>query len=223
MQGFLNAAEVFLTQWSAAIWGVIGGGAGVWALIKFLPEKTVGHLFDARLERVKGEIRRDVDADLEGIRHELGRDATRRDLQFAEVYGRQLETLESIFAALSELQARTLAFTTPYEIGSMPTLEERAVQLGESYDLLVKTYYPRRIWLDEETQKQIEDYLLLVRTAVLERRRAERQPRGRDDDPMAHWDKSWNAANEQGEEMRKAIERRFREVLGVLDIHLEAR
>jgi len=210
----------FLSQWSSVLWGAIGGAGGMWALVKFLPETVVGHFLDARLEKVRGEIRRDVDAEIEGIRHELGREATQRDLQFTRVYDRQLRTLERLYAALSELQVQALAFTTKWEFTTAPTLEERAVQVGEAYDVFVKVYYPRRIWLDDDTQKQIEEYLAVVRSAVNERRLAARQrPEA---ETVDHWDKAWDAANGEGEKMRKGIEKRFREVLGVLDIHLVA-
>lgn len=179
-----------LLAWLGVAGGVAGGAAAFYTAIR------------ARsIERYRAKLK------TEGYEHEI---------RFARLHERRVEVVAELYRKLVESERAFAAWVSPLQEAGEPSKGEKGRVAAEAGNAFRSLFLENRIWLDEELCAQIADFdRHLFETSV---RFTTYSP----DDPLSRteyleaWKKAWDRVREDVPPLRELIERRFREMLGVV-------
>lgn len=185
--------------------GIFGIGA---AALAFLLRGLFNHILSRDLDKFKMELQASHDKEIERFRADLRAVAFERETRFARLHERRAEVVAELYRRLVNVESAYTSLTEDavYESGhpatSYPTQESQKATSEVTYDFF-KYFTENRIYFDEALCKNIDE-LIEKLDAIWETRIHE-----------FDYPKAWQITKDDIPPIRKKIEKRFREMLGV--------
>jgi predicted NBD/HSP70 family sugar kinase len=191
-----------------AILTQLGSTAIIVAALAFVTKKVVEHWLAQRLQSHKQTLDAAAHEAIERLRSELGV----AEAQRSRLLERQAVIVSGVFARLERLHEALDALAAPVrhsEAGAVP-LRDSAVQAFNSF---TKYYHERGIWLDEEICDQLNQLMILL-GGLLTKLNYNLQSDGSIAD-RRRWIESYDKLKEEVPKARTALDKQFRQILGV--------
>jgi hypothetical protein len=174
--------------------GVVGGLAGSAALVYTASRSKA-------IEGYKAALRK------QGFEHET---------RFARLHEKRVEVIAELYARLVRAEASVAAYVDPIEMSGGPTKDELAAKADEYHVEFIRFFSENRLWLDESLERQFEAFIEAIVKPGISFSVFRLHDRG-SVEYFKRWNEAWQAVSTDVPVLRKAIETRFREMLGVAE------
>jgi hypothetical protein len=155
---------------------------------------------------------------IEKYRAGLKSEGYEHEVRFARLHERRVDVVAEMYGRLVRAEEAITAYVHPLELAGGPSKDELSVPAQESYDAFVSHFKENRIWFDRDLEAQVDDYMARLHQAgisfTLYRRH---EGRRLEESYFEKWGEAWNVVDKETPPLRRAIEGRMREMLGVVD------
>ena len=176
--------------WIAVVGGVIGAAGGSYTAIRW-----------RAIENYRAKLKS------EGYEHEV---------RFARLQEKRVETIADLYTKLVETESAFAAWFSPMAPADEAVKEknaQHAIQVGNEY---IQAFRRSRIWLDDDLVGLLDDLNRKLLEANVDFTMYDPKDWTSQREYRDSWVKAWRTVENEVPEMRGRIERRFREMLGVL-------
>jgi hypothetical protein len=174
-------------EWIGLVGGLLGGAAAFYTAVRY-----------RAIERYRAQLK------AEGYEHEI---------RFARLHERRMEVIADLHDAIIEAERTFNDWTHPVHFAGQPSKEELGDIASTKGKDLRRQIRTSRIWLDEDLLREVDSldevfHRVFVRftTYDADLHRSEY---------LEAWQEVWHEVSDDVPRVRKSIERRFREMLGV--------
>jgi hypothetical protein len=131
---------------------------GVLTVVAFVGRGVFTQWLGKSLEAYKIGLKAAADRELEGLRADLQRVASERQIVFGRLHERRADVIADVYAKLEDLHAALRQWNMLKDVGGTGTaaFKERAEKALRELD---RAYYPRAIWLDRAICNQLNELL----------------------------------------------------------------
>ncbi len=187
--------------------------ATVASVVAFLARSALGQFLRKDLEVYRERLKFESARELEGLRVDLERVALEHRVRFTQLQERRAEIISAVFA--NDKVHRTFRWWTSR--GGPRTSErhirEREKEAAEAFGAFTEHYWTHAIWLAEDTCRLLDQVVDTFHDAYIDMTlftESKRLPEDRDD-----WRSARDTVLREIPPARTALDRRFRELLGV--------
>lgn len=150
------------------------------------------------------------------FRNRLEIEAHRQNTVFSSLHTRRGETIAEVYALLSEAVATVATMVAPFQPAGDPDPKTKANSSAEAIRKLGARFSAARIWFSEETAQKMDSVMTELRGVHndfnIVAMRSHRQGEAPDADA---WMKSFERVEKKVPELKAALEKDFRTLLGV--------
>jgi hypothetical protein len=198
------------------LWTSLGGGAVASAVVAFLARewistrirKAIEHEYQVKEMKLKGQL----DGELEGLRAGYKKVLDENQIRFSRLYAEQADAIKTVYQLLVDLESKMKTFVNPLQFApkdpqkAAEFFDQQHKDATDSYNECNTRYRKLRIFLPERVCQDIDKLLEIARKAYTESRQDERDPEV----------EPFDAMRGPFQSIRKQLEDRFRELLGLL-------
>jgi hypothetical protein len=198
-------------------WGDFFSGLGqtaIWAgAAAFILRGLFTHVLSRDLERFSKDLETRRDMEVERLRAELQATQFERQTPFAHLHERRAEVIVDLNKRLVRTQRELASLVHPLQEAGEPPIAEKAKVAAEAGNAFNEFFNENRIFLDEPLCERIDE---LSRSLFHAWRDFNPQDH-RSDVRMKAWQAAWKRMEEEIPPIRREIETRLREILGVTE------
>lgn len=200
--------------------GAFGGTAVLLALLGFLFRSIMKHLLSKDIEVFKTRLKADSDATLASMSHDLTIAAIEHEVRFSSLHQTRAEVIAEIYRLLSEALAHVQSFLSPMEWIGEPDKKEKYKGAMNALAELFRYFDRNRIYLPEHLCQSIDAFVDGLRDPTIQFSvylyMSEHDTEGLKERRKA-WREAWKNVESNAPMARKALEKEFRHILGVVD------
>lgn len=204
----------FLLETLAAL----GVGAGTLA---YLVKALLKIYLDRDIERYKADLRAAHDTALERLRTDLRIQAFERETTFSRLHDKRVEVIEQLYRRIVAVSRAMNELTSPIQMSGGPSLAERSKEAGSAANAFLDYYLENQIYFDETLCNQLQAFNEKLRLAWIDYHLYGSEEEGVARACSDSRFKAYQTINEGLPEIRREIERVFRQMLG--HTHIEDR
>lgn len=175
--------------WAAVVGGALGGAAALFTALRY-----------HSIESFRAKLR------AEGLEHEI---------RFARLHERRVDVVAELYEKLVDAERAFASWVSPMQEAGEPSKSEKGKAAGEAGNALRTFFLRNRIWLDEALCAQIADIDKRLFGTSVRYTMYHPEDSSTRTEYLEQWQKAWHDVQDDIPPLREAIERRFREMLGV--------
>jgi hypothetical protein len=147
---------------------------------------------------------------------ELDRVSYEHEVIFSRLHERRVDVIADLYHKLVDAEIAFGSWLRPLQMASEPTMIEKADLAAKAGEGFQTTFFRERIWLDEDLCEHLDALTRQIYEAFVD------FTTYKADDPNTWteyrdtWKKAWDKIDQDVPSIRREIEARFREMLGVV-------
>lgn len=147
---------------------------------------------------------------------ELDRVSYEHEVVFSRLHERRVEVVADLYRKLVDAVNAFGSWVRPLQMGGEPSMKEKAELAAKAGEEFQTSFLRARIWLDEDLCERLDAFSGELHEAFVTFTTYD------PDDPNTHterlqsWKSAWDKVSQDVPPLRREIESRFREMLGVL-------
>lgn len=152
--------------------------------------------------------------DIEAYKHRLERENTESKIRYEKLYARRAEVVAELYKRLTEADRCISDYMKPLQLGGERAIEEKRIDAINAMNELLQYTDSNRLYFNEQLLKKIDaflnDYRQNFSTFDLSQQLG-------GEDMLTMWIKAWEKHNKEFINVRRALEKDFRNYLGDTD------
>lgn len=171
------------------------------------------------LERHKALLSEQTGRQIEEFRNDLRRVAFEHETRFAKAHERRAEVIPELYSKLVDAQSAFGSYAAELEFSNEPSKEEKAKTAAAAYDCLWTAFRHNRLFIEESICRVIDDLLRDMREVFHLMANEAKVSLGLrpQRENVDYWDKADDIMRKKVPPILKALEGKFRKIVGVPD------
>lgn len=165
---------------------------------------------------IKKYLEKSLDKDLEKFKANLEKESVEFKIRYEKLHGERVEVIKEVYKKIVKTHASISSLIHPMQMVGEPTQKEKGKIAEKDGNDLIEYYEENRIFFEERLAEEI-DALLSEFRKVWADFQASRISKELNDHETAtdQWFGAWNRFLEKVPNIKKQLENRFRNILGI--------
>jgi len=152
--------------------------------------------------------------DLEKFKSDLEKEAIQFKIRYEKLHSERAEVIKEVYKKIVRTNRSFHSLMNPMQWAGEPTEEEKGKKAASEINSLVDFYEENRIFFEEKLAGEIDELLKKFRDPWIQFDYSKYKTESKHKD-VEEWNKAWKQISEDIPVIKKLIEKRFRDIIGI--------